>query len=104
MSERIRILLTISSLTGGGAEREFSTLIEHLSRERFEPHLCIHRPVFAYELPDDLPVHMIHRTRSWHTPRAIWQIRRVIRDVKPDVIFSQLHYVNMLTGSPLSPE
>lgn len=102
MSERIRMLLTISSLTGGGAEREFSTLIKHLSRERFESHLCFHRPVFAYEFPDDLPIHVIHRTRPWHTPRAIWQIRRVIRDVKPDVIFSQLHYVNMLTGSALA--
>ncbi|MBW1686738.1 MAG: glycosyltransferase [Deltaproteobacteria bacterium] len=102
MSERIRMLLTISSLTGGGAEREFSTLIKHLSRERFESHLCFHRPEFAYEFPDDLPIHVIHRTRPWHTPRAIWQLRRVIRDVKPDVIFSQLHYVNMLTGSALA--
>jgi glycosyltransferase involved in cell wall biosynthesis len=102
MSEPIRILLTISDLSGGGAEREFATLVRHLSRERFAPELCFHRSIFAYDCPDDLPVHIVERSRPWHTPRAIAAIRRVIDQVRPQVVFSQLHYVNMLTGSALA--
>ncbi len=43
----LRILLTISDLRGGGAEREFSLLVKHLSRERFEPELCFWRSELA---------------------------------------------------------
>lgn len=102
MRPRIRLLLTMPDLSGGGAEREFATLAHRLSRERFDAHLLFHRRVFTYAPPDDLPVHAIHRTRPWHTPRAIVAIRRVIEEVAPDVLFSQLHYANMLTGSALA--
>jgi glycosyltransferase involved in cell wall biosynthesis len=99
---RIRILMTIPDLSGGGAEREFATLAQRLSRERFEPHLLLHRPVYAYPVPPDLPLHLIRRTRPWHTPGAIRAIRRVVDEVAPALVFSQLHYANMLTGSALA--
>jgi glycosyltransferase involved in cell wall biosynthesis len=102
MSERLRILLTLPDLSGGGAEREFATLAERISRERFEPELLLHRPVYTYAPPSDLPLHLISRTRPWHTPRAIRDIRRAIEALRPDLVFSQLHYANMLTGSALA--
>lgn len=102
MSARIRILLTIPDLSGGGAEREFATLVRRLSRDRFDAHLLFHRAVFAYEPPPDLPLHRIERTKPWHTPQAIRGIRRVVDEVAPQLVFSQLHYANMLTGSALA--
>jgi len=102
MSARIRLLLTLPDLSGGGAERELATLAHRISRERFDTHLLLHRRVLAYPPPDDLPLHVIHRTRPWHTPGAVRAIRRVIERVAPDVLFSQLHYANMLTGSALA--
>ena len=98
----IRILFTISDLRGGGAEREFSILVRHLSRARFEPHLCFWRPVFAYQPPEGVPVHMIEKSRPWHVFRAIAALRRLIDELRPDLVFSQLHYVNMVTGSALA--
>ncbi len=102
MPDRIRILLSIADLSGGGAEREFATLLSHLSRERFDPHVCLHRPVFDYALPADVPLHILNRTRPWHTPRTLRRIARLVDDLAPDLVFSQLHYVNMLTGSALA--
>lgn len=102
MPSPIRLLLTIADLSGGGAEREFATLLRHLPRDRFEPHVCLHRRVFRYSCPEDLPVHVVPRTRPWHVPFAIAGIRAVIERVEPALVFSQLHFVNMLTGSALA--
>ncbi|NQZ99134.1 MAG: glycosyltransferase [Myxococcales bacterium] len=99
---RIKILLTISDLRGGGAEREFSVLVKHLSRERFDPHLCFWRDVYAYDHPPDIPVHKVEKTRAWHLPKTVLQLRRLIDELRPDVVFSQLHYVNMVTGTALA--
>jgi glycosyltransferase involved in cell wall biosynthesis len=102
MRKRIRILLAISDLRGGGAEREFEILARQLSRERFDAHLCFWRPIFTYPAPRDLPVHMLHKTRPWHVFRTIRDLRRLIRELRPQVIFSQLHYVNLVMGQALA--
>ena len=39
--ERKKVLFLLPSLTGGGAERVFTTLLRHLDRTRFEPHLAL---------------------------------------------------------------
>ena len=98
----LRLLLTISDLRGGGAEREFSLLVKHLSRERFDPQLCFWREDFAWEHPPDIPVHMLEKTRPWHLPRVVRAMGRLVDELRPDVIFSQLHYVNMVTGTALA--
>ncbi|MCP4666625.1 MAG: glycosyltransferase, partial [Deltaproteobacteria bacterium] len=102
MSKRIRVLLTISDLDSGGAQRQFSILVKHLSRKRFEPHLCFWRPNFRYDYPKDLPVYMLKKTRPWHVFGVIRDMRRLIEKIRPQLIYSQLHYVNMVTGSALS--
>ena len=47
MIRRQRILLTMPDLSGCGAEGELCNLAGVLSRERYEVHLLLHRPVFA---------------------------------------------------------
>ncbi len=102
MSKPIRIFMTISDLTGGGAERQFSMLVHSLSRTRFEPFLCFWRPVFKYSYPDDLSPYIIGKTKPWHVFHAVKSMRELIDKLKPDLIFSQLHYVNMITGTALA--
>jgi glycosyltransferase involved in cell wall biosynthesis len=102
MAERIRLLATISDLRGGGAERELSILLRHLSRQRFDLHLCLWRPVFTYKYPDDVPCTVLNKTRPWHVFRTIRRMAHLIDKLTPDLIFSQLHYVNMVTGSALA--
>jgi len=90
--------MVISDLSGGGTERVFASLLHHLDRDRFEIHLCVWRPVYAYDLPDDIPVTVIQKTRPWHLFRVIHQTQRLIDDWQPDVIFSAMYYTNILTG------
>jgi len=100
--DRIRILLAISDLTGGGAERQLSILLQHLDRSRFDIHLCVWRPVFEYDLPDDIPVHFARKTRPWHVVSVVRAMQRLIDELEPDLVYSQLHYVNMVTGTALA--
>ncbi len=102
MSRPLRVLLLISDLGGGGAERQLSILARHLSRERFAPEICIWREVFKYELPPDLPVHLLRKTRWWHLGKVVRGTRRLIEELQPDLVYSQLHYVNMVTGTALA--
>ncbi len=102
MSQPIRLLLPIADLGGGGTERQFSLLARCLSRERFELHVCFWRDVFKYACPEDVTVHRIEKSRPWHVLRAIRQTRDLIDEIEPRLIFSQLHYVNLVTGTALA--
>lgn len=95
---RIRVLFVISDLSGGGAERAVSTYLHHLDRNRFEPGLCLWRNVFAYEVPEDVPVWVMNKNKPWHAPRTIWRMARRIDRWQPDVVLSFLAYVNLITG------
>lgn len=99
---RWRILMVISDLEGGGAERQFSLLAGALSRRCFEPHLCFWRPVFRYPYPQDAPVHVVPKDRAWDVFSAVRGTRRLIEDLRPQLVFSQLHYVNMVVGTALA--
>ncbi|MFG0262414.1 MAG: glycosyltransferase [Novipirellula sp. JB048] len=56
---RKRVLLMISSMRGGGSERQTLLLLRHLDRARFEPHLYVLERAgdLMSELPSDVPVH-----------------------------------------------
>ncbi|WP_372716659.1 glycosyltransferase [Novipirellula sp.] len=56
---RKRVLLMISSMRGGGSERQTLLLLRHLDRARFEPHLYVIERAgdLMSEIPDDVPVH-----------------------------------------------
>ncbi len=59
--ERSRIMLVISNLEYGGAERQVLALAQHLDRRRFEPHICTlaaHAPL-ARDLQCDAPLHRV---------------------------------------------
>ena len=101
MKPRIRLLLLIADLSGGGSERQCSLLARHLSRRDFEIHLGLWRDVFDYDAPGDVELHRLEKSRPWHVVRAIRQTRRLVEDLRPDMVYSQLHYVNMVTGTAL---
>lgn len=55
----LRLLVMISSLEGGGSERQVILLLEHLDRRLFAPELFVLRRGGSLEarLPADVPVH-----------------------------------------------
>ena len=98
LSRRLRVLFVISDLSGGGAERAVSTYLHHLDRSRFEPGLCLWRDIRAYPVPEDVPVWVTGKSKSWHTPLTILKMARLVKRWQPDIVLSQLRYVNLLTG------
>jgi glycosyltransferase involved in cell wall biosynthesis len=85
----------IASLEPGGAERVLATLLAALPRERFELHLA----VFAARgrLLAELPAHVrVHDLQAHRLRRAPLRLRRLVRELAPDLVFSTLGYVNLL--------
>ena len=101
MATRIRLLVTTSDFVGRGAERELANLLRWLPRDRFDLALCLWRDVFDYPCPDDIPITILEKSRPWHVFRVIDRFRQLVKDWKPDLVFSQLNYVSTVTGTAL---
>jgi glycosyltransferase involved in cell wall biosynthesis len=101
MNSPLRLLVTTSDLVGRGSEREIANLLAWLPRDRFKISLCLWRDVFEYPCPADVPVTILDKTEPWHIIRTIDRLARHIDKEKPDVVFSQLNYVNTATGFSL---
>ena len=92
--DRKRILFLVPSLIGGGAQRVFSTLLRHLDRSKFAPHLAMLQATGTYlqDIPDDVTIHTLNISRVRYAApgiiRAIWKIR-------PQVILATLGHVNL---------
>ncbi|MEM6690038.1 MAG: glycosyltransferase [Planctomycetota bacterium] len=58
-SDRARVLVMISSMRGGGSERQVLLLLKHIDRALFEPHLYLLEKVGAFldRVPSDVVIH-----------------------------------------------
>lgn len=100
-NDRVRLLIVISDLSGGGAERVVSTILQEIDRKRFEPMLALWRDHAVYPVPDDVPVRVLGKYQWWDLFRLVRSTRRLINEWQPDVVYSHLSYVNFLTGLSL---
>lgn len=100
----LRVLLTIPSFGGGGAERVMTTLARRLDRRRFEVHLAVVNNIgpLGENLPADITRHSLDRKR---VSQAAIPLLRLVRQVQPDVLLTASPHLNMLAGllSPLFP-
>jgi glycosyltransferase involved in cell wall biosynthesis len=99
MGAKIKLLTVISSLGGGGAERQMAILLKRIDRSRFVPVLCLfnRRGPYLDELPIDLPIYDLKKRSRWDLPKLVWKLATLIRAVKPDILFSKLQYTNIIT-------
>lgn len=101
---RIRLLFTILTLEGGGAERVFTTLLLHLDRTRFEPHLALveRKGKYLADIPPDVPIHDL----GGRGPLGYFRLARLIRRLRPRTVFSCLTFYSMLVLllKPLTPK
>ncbi|WP_347302943.1 glycosyltransferase [Croceibacterium sp. TMG7-5b_MA50] len=91
-----RVLFVINSLAGGGAERVLLTLLEGSEglRDRVDFSLALlDDEPRAYSPPGWLTVHQLDVRRS--LLRSILQLRRLVRQQKPDLIVSFLTRSNL---------
>jgi glycosyltransferase involved in cell wall biosynthesis len=103
-SDRKRVLFILPSLGAGGAERVKITLLRHLDRSRFEPHLALVEAVgpFLTEVPQDVPIHDLKAIRVRY---ALPAILRLVWKLRPHAVVSALAELNVVMGliKPLLP-
>ncbi|TWU20655.1 4-alpha-N-acetylgalactosaminyltransferase [Novipirellula galeiformis] len=75
---RKRVLLMISSMRGGGSERQTLLLLRHLDRARFEPHLYVIERAgdLMSEIPGDVSVHAFADVQQ---PNQLYFPGRILR-------------------------
>jgi len=86
------------SLSGGGAERVMLTLVKHIDRDKFEPVFVLMKKEgkFLNSIASDIEVIDLDSTSARY---AIFKIAKVIKEQKPDIVFSTLGYLNLLIAT-----
>jgi len=95
---RIKILNFISALSGGGAERQLSYIAPELHRMGHDVHIA-----YSQDGPCKPELHgvVLHRLnfRSNYDPYLLWQLVRLIRRVKPDIVATCLLQMDVFGGT-----
>jgi glycosyltransferase involved in cell wall biosynthesis len=86
---RIKVMFFIATLNGGGAERVTVTLIRELNPKKFDIYLVLvnKEGVFFELIPNYVKIIELKSTRTLF---SIISLRKVIRDIQPDIIYSTL--------------
>jgi len=85
----VKILFFIPQLVGGGAERVTVNIIKMLDKNFFDIHLVVTTTKFSvYEnLPEDITLHDL---KILKTSASIFALRKLIKRLDPDMLFSSL--------------
>lgn len=99
-TRKIKILLIISSLYQGGAERVITYLASYLSNEKYEISLILYEKKGEYldEIPNHIRIYDFGKRTSLDFIKLIFCTRKVITETKPDIVLSFLLYNNIVTG------
>ena len=104
MADRLRVLLLIPHLGGGGAERVTALLARGLSDRKYEVHLGLvtQDSPDAGVVPASVTVHALGASRVRH---GAFRILKLVRRLKPDVVLSGMFHLNfvVLMLRPLFP-
>jgi glycosyltransferase involved in cell wall biosynthesis len=96
-----KILIIASTMGGGGAERAILNILNHLDREVYEPHLALFQKkgVFLDQLLPDVSVYELQPEATdflRHNWARIRSLRRLCRQIQPDLAMSVLWQVNIV--------
>lgn len=92
-----KLLFIIPYLGGGGAERVMLTLLNNLSREKYDLHLCLIKEKGNYlnQLEKNVTVHLLN-CRSFIL--SFNKLYRCIKKVDPDIVIGFLSFVIVYLG------
>ena len=90
-----KILFIITQSEFGGAQRFLSTLIPHLDAERYDVLVATGSTGDAHftdhlnnlKIPNTTLKHLVRNPRPWHDVKAIFEIKRLIQNFRPDTLF-----------------
>ncbi len=82
-------------MNGGGAERVVLSILQHLDRDSYEPILVMMKKEGRYlsYIPKDIEVITL---KAQQARFAIFKIIKIIKEQKPDVVFTSLAYLNLI--------
>lgn len=91
---KTKIIFAITSLSIGGAERVFSTLLKNIDRDKFEIILAVGAKTdgFFKEVPSDIRVLELSGTKRAH--KSFYPLLKLIYNEKPNIVFSTLGMVS----------
>jgi glycosyltransferase involved in cell wall biosynthesis len=71
-------------------------ILKHLDRQEFAPSLCLLSAEGPYlpEVPEDVPVIGLGKSRAADGPRVVLGLARQLRLTKPDVVLAKVDYAN----------
>lgn len=108
-----RVLFMISSMRGGGSERQTLMLLKHLDRSQFSPHLYVMERAgnLLSQVPTDVPIHSFEDVRKEpviYLPggmmrQQIRHLKKLLSDESIDVIYDRTFHMTMIAG-PASRE
>ncbi len=86
------LLFVIPSLIGGGAERVFLNLINHIDKAKYDIHLAVGSKQGEYVkyLSSDIIIHEVGHTRA---SKSIYSLLNIVWKLKPDIVFATLGFV-----------
>lgn len=94
MAHRIRVLLLIPHLGGGGAEQVTALLARGLSPVKYDLHLGL---VTQADFPTDMPSRLtVHTMGARRVRQAAVPLIRLVRRVQPNVVLSGMAHLNFL--------
>ena len=106
---RIRVVFSIGAMHGGGSERQMVSLLRHLDRALFEPHLYLvykSGPLLD-QVPDDVPVvsfatrvtpSRIYLPGLMHA-RRVRDYARFLQEVKADVSYDRTFLMTLISAA-----
>jgi glycosyltransferase involved in cell wall biosynthesis len=98
----IKLMVVIHSLRGGGSERVLINVLKGLDRNEFSITLVLYEKILDYQIPEDVELQILDIYASKNIFKLtkgfilkIINLARLIRQGKPDVVFSLLSSTNV---------
>lgn len=91
--KKIKILFVLDSLGLGGAQSVILNILKYIDRNKFNAELAFFDSEGDYmdNLPEDITYHDLNAVRTRY---MIFSLTRLLREIKPQIIFSTLFKVN----------
>ena len=99
ISKKRKILFVIPTLDAGGAERVVSHLANNIDREKFIPQiLLVNKAEHTYLKNIKNDVEVIKMDLEIRIKYSVFKILRYINKISPDIVFTGMGDVNVLTS------
>ena len=94
----IKLLFLLPDVKSGGAQTAVLRILKHLKRRKFKIHLvlCQLYGELISNIPEDVTIHHLNCRRRRY---AFFPVLKVIKKVRPDIIFSTLYSLNIIVLS-----